>query len=356
MTQTDTLIIGGGLSGLRLADLMQQAGQEYVLVEARDRLGGRILSATACNTAFDLGPAWFWPGQPRIAALINRFGLEIFDQYSSGNFRFENAQGTIAEGRAAGSMQGSLRLSGGMGELTEALASTLHGHRILLEHKLVSLHLQAGEVMANFAGKPAITARRVVLAVPPRVALELSFSPALPAQAIQTLSEIPTWMAGQAKAIAVYDRPFWRDAGLSGDAMSHIGPMVEIHDASPKEGGPFALFGFIGVPADKRTDQPLLRQAVIDQLARLFGPGAPDPQQVLIKDWATDPQTAVGADLKPLHGHPRYGLPTTVRNIWGGNLVFSGTETATEFGGFLEGALEAAEYAFHTLAEEELSL
>ena len=158
-----------------------------------------------------------------------------------------------------------------------------------------------------------------------------------------------TWMAGQAKAVAVYDRPFWREAGLSGDAMSRHGPMVEIHDASPHQGGPYALFGFIGVPPQARSDEQALRQHLLAQLGRLFGAEAAEPKQLYVKDWAFDPFTATQADQRPLYAHPSYGMPRALADLWGGKLHMSGTETAPQFGGYLEGALEAAENTLSVL-------
>ncbi|MEM9321174.1 MAG: FAD-dependent oxidoreductase, partial [Pseudomonadota bacterium] len=154
---------------------------------------------------------------------------------------------------------------------------------------------------------------------------------------------VPTWMAGQAKAVALYPKPFWRNEGLSGDAMSQRGPLVEIHDASPENASGGALFGFVGVPPQHRQDQSALKQAVTAQLVRLFGASAATPDRVLLRDWALEDQTATAADQAPLMEHPRYGLPSKLNGVWDGTLWFSGSETAKEFGGFLEGALEAAE-------------
>ena len=192
-----------------------------------------------------------------------------------------------------------------------------------------------------------------MLAMPPRVAAGLSFAPALPAQASEAIANVPTWMAGQAKAVAVYDRPFWRAAGLSGDAMSRRGPMAEIHDASPVEGGPYALFGFIGVPPAARTDTERLKQAVQEQLVRLFGDEAAQPRALFIKDWAFDPLTATEADAAPQYSHPAYGLPAAMRGLWDGRLIFAGTEVALGYGGYIEGALEAAEVALAQLDVKE---
>ena len=166
---------------------------------------------------------------------------------------------------------------------------------------------------------------------------------------MQAMQEIPTWMAGQAKAIAVYDTPFWRINGFSGQATSRKGPMIEIHDASPADGGPYALFGFIGIPPAGREDVALLRQHLIAQLIRLFGPQAATPKQLKIQDWASAKYTATEADKEPMYAHPNYGLPPTLTKLWNNKLHFAGTEVAPTFGGYIEGALEAVENVLDVL-------
>jgi monoamine oxidase len=113
------------------------------------------------------------------------------------------------------------------------------------------------------------------------------------------MEAIPTWMASHAKVVAIYERPFWREAGFSGDAMSRHGPLMEIHDASPHESGPYGLFGFVGVPAEARIDANRLRIACVQQLARLFGPQAGEPIELILKDWAQDGFTASPLDRNP---------------------------------------------------------
>ena len=124
-TPSDVVIVGGGLCGLRLASLLQQAGREWQLLEARDRIGGRVLSPKEAGTAIDLGPAWFWPGQPRMAALAQDLGLQVFEQYATGMSRFEDAQGRIAQQSGFASMEGALRIASGMGAITDALTASL---------------------------------------------------------------------------------------------------------------------------------------------------------------------------------------------------------------------------------------
>ena len=118
--------------------------------------------------------------------------------------------------------------------------------------------------------------------------------------------------------------------------------MVEIHDASAADGGPYALFGFIGIPPDAREDQATLKSHVEAQLIRLFGDKAAAPSALFIKDWAFDPLTATEADKAPLYAHPQYGMPSALAGLWDDKLLFAGTEVASQFGGYLEGALEAA--------------
>ncbi len=112
--------------------------------------------------------------------------------------------------------------------------------------------------------------------------------PRRPAQR-DALLQTPTWMAGQAKLIALYDEPFWRADGLSGDVISHCGPLGEIHDASPLAEGPAALFGLVGVPPSVRSGrQDALEEAAVAQLEKLFGQPAARPRECCSK---TGPST-----------------------------------------------------------------
>lgn len=340
---TDTVIVGAGLCGLAVAEHLEARGQGYLVVEGRDCAGGRILSEPVADSAVDMGPAWFWPGQPRMAALMDRLGQRRFDQFAVGEQMFEDNGGEIMRGRGMASMEGSWRVDGGLQTLTDALAARLPARRLRLKANVVGVSREDEGVTIALEGRATIHARRVIFAMPPRLVSKISFEPMLTGAVLSAMEAVPTWMAGQAKAIATYPSPFWRDAGLSGDAVSRIGPMVEIHDASPADAGFGALFGFIGAAPSARTDEGALRASVLAQFSRLFGGCA--PSSLHIKDWARDPYTAVAADAAPLMSHPACGLPSSVQRMWQGRLILSGTETAQAFGGFLEGALEAAEDA-----------
>ncbi|WP_371225442.1 flavin monoamine oxidase family protein [Roseovarius sp. 2305UL8-3] len=348
--KTGIAIIGGGLSGLALASHLERAGQDYHLFEARDRLGGRIKTFSHGGTAFDLGPSWFWPGQPRMAALARDLGLEVFDQHFEGELAFEEADGQVSHGRGMSSMQGSWRLKGGMSGLIHGLALALPENRI---HQGHAVRLVSRDQTVHFADGKTCDADQIVLALPPRVAAGMlpegdALRPAMEA--------IPTWMGGHAKFVAVYEHPFWREAGLSGDAMSRHGPLVEIHDVSgPAPGDLAALFGFLGVPAGHRAGaEEAITEAALAQLARLFGPEAARPVKTAYQDWAQAPETASPLDHAPLSHHPAYGMPPALHGMWDGRLHLCVTEVAPEMGGFLEGALAAAEHTARLLAKERV--
>jgi len=180
--------------------------------------------------------------------------------------------------------------------------------------------------------------------LPPRLLAALQFTPALPTDALRDLAAIPTWMAGHAKLVAVYDTPFWRDAGLSGDAMSHRGPLMEIHDASGPLGSPAALFGFLGgTPTQRSGHGGEIIKAARHQLGRLFGAEAMHPKEITLRDWATEPETATTADHIALRHHPSYGLPDSLAAAGLERLHIAGTESEVDAGGLMEGALAAAE-------------
>ena len=119
------------------------------------------------------------------------------------------------------------------------------------------------------------------------------------------LDATPTWMAPHAKAVALYDSPFWRENGLSGRIASQSGPLVEAHDHSGPDGSPAALFGFIGWPYATRAKMGTdLQGAILDQLTRCFGADSPKPKSIHIEDWAGDPLVTTADDLTGPMAHP----------------------------------------------------
>lgn len=340
---TQTLIIGGGLTGLALAYRLQQAGHGYLLVEARGRFGGRIKSLTVDGQNFDLGPSWIWQGQHRVAALLGHFNLPVFEQWSDGTQLYEQASGDVVQNAGFMSMAGSMRIGGGTSALTDALVQALDPARIFTNAAVRQIGTGPRAMLEN---GNIITAQQIVIAVPPRIAAQVTFEPSLPLAALSALAAIPTWMGAHAKCVAVFPTPFWRANGMSGDASSRRGPLAEIHDASPMDGDLGALFGFVGLPAEVRAQTgDALKDAALAQFVNLFGPQASAPIALHLEDWSQAPFTAAPADATPPPGHPAYRKPQALDAIWHGQLIFAVTEMAPDNGGLIEGALAAADTA-----------
>ena len=126
-----------------------------------------------------------------------------------------------------------------------------------------------------------------------------------------------------------------------------MGPLVEIHDASPQSGDEGALFGFVGIRADARHGRSHdVTAAAIYQLTQMFGDEASRPKRILYQDWAEEVFTSTIEDATGREHHPRYGLLPPLGGPWDQNVHFASAESAPDFGGYLEGALEAAEHVF----------
>jgi monoamine oxidase len=210
---TETLIIGGGLSGLYAAEFLLARGEAFLLLEARPFLGGRR-TLRRDGHAFDLGPSWFWPTlNPRLAALVERLALPHHPQHTAGDALLDTP-GQVLRRQPHHEVDPRLarRLTGGTQSLVEALAATLPTDKLLVAHRAASLtrHDDHLAVTAEApAGARTFHAFRVILALPPRlVAEQLAFTPALPENVTASLHAIPTWMAGDAKFFALYDDPF----------------------------------------------------------------------------------------------------------------------------------------------------
>ncbi|MHB1677736.1 MAG: flavin monoamine oxidase family protein [Sulfuriferula sp.] len=357
----DTAIIGSGLSGLALARRLQQQGQGFAVFEARDRIGGRILSVPVDGMALDLGPAWYWPPtQPRMTRLVADLGLTHFAQHDEGTVLSLNDPDKAPQPYPTDGLHGGAqRLEGGMASLAHALAAKLPADTLHLSHVLievveqsdhVELHFRCGEIVK------LIAARRVVLAVPPRVLEEhVRFEPPLPEALVQSMRATYTWMADQAKVVVTYPQPFWRAAGLAGNAfVGHEQAMLyETFDACNAAGDQAALGGFMALsPALRASFQTGLPLLISSQLVQLFGHEAENGTQYM-HDWATEIYTSSTLDQSPPSTHPAYDDPMLRRPWWKSRLYFCASETAGYAAGYMEGALEASERVSFMLAADK---
>ncbi|MDE4778019.1 FAD-dependent oxidoreductase [Klebsiella quasipneumoniae subsp. similipneumoniae] len=342
MMNTEVIIVGGGLSGLYAARLLEKAGIDYLLLEGRERMGGRILQANTAEA--DLGATWFWPTiQPALKQLLRELNIVSFSHQERGDMLFERPKDVPSRHPGFVSLPAAARVSGGMSRLADVLLAELKPGRIQAGLQVKHIEQQNGtlNVCGTYAdGRPfSRQTQHVLLALPPMLAAGINYFPALPTTLLQAWRNTGTWMAPHAKYVAVYTS---NRKGLSGEVRSNIGPMVEIHDVSEPD-RMFALFGFIGVPFHERQKigDAVLRDLCKNQLIRLFGEEAAYPHAEFIKDWAADPFTSTSRDLVLPAGH---SVPpaSASHGSWCNCLTGIASEWSTVFPGYLAGAIDAA--------------
>jgi monoamine oxidase len=225
------------------------------------------------------------------------------------------------------------RLAGGTQQLSVRMAEEL-GERVELASPVRTIQVDGQGI---YAGE--VRARRVIIAVPPTLAGRIDYQPPLPRARDQLTQRIP--MGSVIKCMAVYDEPFWREDGLTGQVVSLLGPAEVIFDNTPPNGSP-GLIGFLegrdarelgGVPEADR------REAVLAGFARVFGPRAGEPVAYFEKDWAgeTYSRGCYAGVLGPgaWTGYGRALREPVDRIHW------AGTETATRWMGYLDGAIQS---------------
>ena len=343
------IIIGAGLSGLYSAWKLQQKQIDVILLEARERVGGRVLSANYNTSRFDLGPAWVWPQlQTRLQQLMTELDIGVFKQFTSGAMLYEKNPTEIEHYNAQSSHSESYRIEGGIQNLVDSLQSHLSSSIIHLNTLVREIHEDDMSIHTMRNGKAyQYTADKIIFALPPRLIQQnISFNPAFSDEVNDAWKSVPTWMSGHCKIIFIYDTPFWREKNLSGEAFSHSGPLSEIYDASPANEEYYALTSFVGLNAQQRKqiDDKQLINSSIAQLQRLFGNESKNVSDIQIKDWSLDEYTTTDLDLTSPMQHPQY--PEDIpKHFWDKKLILAGTEVAREHGGYLEGAIESADEA-----------
>lgn len=260
--------------------------------------------------------------------------------------------------RSAGSLQNLIateggfqhdRIRGGAQAISTALAASIGSDRVHLGRPAVRVEQDAEGVTVRDARGEAWRARRLVVTVPVGLRARIDFHPALPAGARELIARAP--MGAAVKCFARYERAFWRERGLSGEAASGDGPLSVTFDQCGEDGSTPCLLAFVGgTPARtfRERDPAERREMVLEKLAVYFGPEAKAPIAYGEHDWCAEPWSGggpvaiFGAGALSSHGA---ALREPV-----GRVHWAGTETARRCMGFIEGAVESGQRAAEEVA------
>jgi len=239
------------------------------------------------------------------------------------------------------------RIIGGAQTIVQRLADSVQGP-IHLNTPVVRMRYDHTGVEVETA-TGSYSAERVVVTIPPPLMSKVECVPPLPLDRQQVQSRMP--MGGTIKCMVAYRTPFWKNAGYSGEVVADGHPLTVVFDNTTEEGIPVLLGFIVGRPAREwgRRDADARRCAVIAALTRYFGPDAGCPVDYLEKDWAAEPYTSGCPIAVPAPGMWVPHGDAVRKSI--GPVYWAGTETATEWMGFMEGALQSAERVTHEILE-----
>jgi len=436
----DVLVVGAGLAGLTAARDLSAAGRSVLVLEARDRVGGRIVNEDIGDgKIIEMGGQWAGPTQDRILALATELGVASFLTYDTGRkvLHFNGRRGTYtgaiprisplvladvgqAQARlealarrvptdapwtarnadrldaqtfetwirhhtasrtarmlltlgaeavfaaepgdlsmlhvlfyshASGSFQRLIdttggaqqdRFVGGSALIAQRLAAQL-GDIVRLDAAVSRIEVAGDKVTAVTVGG-RFEGQHIIVTAPPLLAGRIDYEPALPYWREQLTQRAP--MGSVIKCQVIYDEPFWRADGLSGQASGDGAGSRVVFDNSPPDGSPGILLAFLEGDEARRLGRESLevrRQAVVDSLARYFGPRAARPERYLERDWQQEKWsggcygTLFGPSVWTRYGH---ALREPV-----GPIHWAGTETASQWCGYMDGAIRSGERA-----------
>lgn len=334
------IIIGAGLSGLLTAYHLKNAGISFKVLEAQDRIGGRIHTVKgASDTPLEMGATWFQQQHQLLIQLLEELDLPYFEQYMKGTAFFQPFSAVPAESIQIPQQATSYRISGGTYHLIHKLYEKLDEGDVLFNQSVHKIKKTGSSVLVE--ASESYEAKTVVLAVPPKIwSHTISFEPSLSTDLIDIAQHTHTWMEDSIKVALVYEQPFWRAKKQAGTLFSNAGPITEFYDHCNEDHSKFALCGFVNSNY-KNLSSKEREKMIIAQLRMTFGEEATSFIGYNEFVWSEDKNTYYPSK-EPLYPHQNNGHPAFRDKQFNYSLLFSSTEVSPHFGGYMEGAVYSA--------------
>ncbi len=347
--KTDIIIIGAGLTGLTLAYYLQQHNVDVVIVEARERLGGRIYTKlNPENSPIELGATWISPQHTHLLALLKELGLNTFEQimgdsaiyepFSTSPFQLVSLPKSDAP---------SYRIQNGTQQIIKTLFSKIDKGQVYTAEPIKSI-LKNGDTIVAQSANHHFVGSIIISTLPPMLFVNsIAVSPSLPGDLLEVARKTHTWMGESIKIALTYKERFWNKKHLSGTIFSNAGPIPEMYDHSNFEDSLFALNGFLngaffGIQKDERL------HLVLKQLEKYYGSQVRNFTNYEEMVWKNEPYTSAES-AEFILPHQNNGHPLYQKGYLDNCLYLAGAETSAISSGYMEGAVNSAKNIYRIL-------
>jgi len=338
----DVVIIGAGLSGLTLAYLLRDKGLSVKIIEAGDRLGGRIYTHKTKNgELIDLGAAWITNQHKVMLNLIKELEIPLFDQVYGDTAIYEPFGSSAPQlVQLPKSGESTYRIQGGTSVIIDKLASLLRKEDIILNEKVAEIISEEGFIQVNTESGETISSKKVITTLPPNLLVQsIKFSPELPNELVSVCKKTHTWMGESIKVAVTFDSHFWNKTNSSGTIYSNAGPIQEMCEHNDADNKTFILKGFFNNSYSKATSEQR-ELLVMNQLLKYYGDYKKSMIKFYDKVWSKDELTFCPYESVVIP-HQNNGHIIFNESFLEGKLHVSGAETAEYMPGYMEGAIRS---------------